>query len=120
MGNENPLVVQDLDGLRSTRRFGRSSTIMPTMRMVPDVLAGKTIQEVGSNTTGNLLGEHPARSFEKINEASCRAVREIKDPEKIVHLSYGDFPAREYLQHILSFRGFRVYDIAKLIGAARR
>ncbi len=84
---------------------------------VPDVLAGKTIQEVGSKYDGDLLGEHPARSFEKINEASCRAVREIKDPEKIVHLSYGDFPAREYLQHILSFRGFRVYDIAKLIGA---
>jgi hypothetical protein len=35
---------------------------------------------------------------------------------KIVHLSYGDFPAREYRKHITSFRGFRAYDIVKWIG----
>ena len=34
-----------------------------------------------------------------------------------MHLSYGDYPAREYLKHITSFRGLRVYDIAKFIGA---
>ena len=34
-----------------------------------------------------------------------------------MHLSYGDFPARVYLKHITSFRGLRVYDIAKFIGA---
>ncbi len=34
-----------------------------------------------------------------------------------MHLSYGDFPAAEYLRHCTSFRGFRVFDIARWIGA---
>jgi hypothetical protein len=34
-----------------------------------------------------------------------------------VHLSYGDFPTREYLKHITYFRGGRVYDIARFMGA---
>ena len=29
----------------------------------------------------------------------------------------GDFPAREYLKHVTGFRGLRVYDLAKSIGA---
>ena len=45
------------------------------------------------------------------------AVRAFDDPDRTVHLSYGDWPAREYLKHITSFRGLRTYDIAKLIGA---
>ena len=32
-------------------------------------------------------------------------------------LSYGDFPAREYLQHNMSVRAFWPSDMAKLIGA---
>ena len=34
-----------------------------------------------------------------------------------MHLSYGDFPAREYLQHNVSVRAVWSYDMAKLIGA---
>ena len=45
------------------------------------------------------------------------AVRDLEDPDKIVHLSHGDYSAREYLKHITSFRGLRAYDIAKFIGA---
>ncbi len=37
-----------------------------------------------------------------------------------MHLSYGDFPAREYLKHITSFRGFRAFSIAKLIGVSTK
>jgi hypothetical protein len=37
-----------------------------------------------------------------------------------VHLSYGDYPAREYLQHVTSFRGFRVYDLARWTGSETR
>ncbi|MCX6372579.1 MAG: TIGR03086 family protein, partial [Actinobacteria bacterium] len=44
-------------------------------------------------------------------------VRAFDDLDRVVHLSYGDYPAREYLKHITSFRGLRAYDIAKYIGA---
>lgn len=84
---------------------------------VPDVLAGKTKEEVGDvyerlRTTKNIQAD-----FGKYNQRAIDAVREFKDLDRTTHLSYGDFPAKDYLQHIISFRAFRSYDIAKLIGA---
>jgi uncharacterized protein (TIGR03086 family) len=85
---------------------------------VPDVLAGRTIAEVGDTYAGDLLGNDPKSSYRKHSHKAVAAVNELDDPDKTVHLSYGDFPAREYLKHVTSFRGFRAYDIAKWIGAS--
>ena len=84
---------------------------------VPEVLAGKTIEEVGDRYEGDLLGDHPKLNFASIVETAVLTVRSFDELDRTVHLSYGDFPAREYLKHITSFRGLRVYDIAKFIGA---
>lgn len=84
---------------------------------VPHVLAGETMEEVGDRYDGDLLGDHPKLNFASIAETAVLAVRDFNDPDRIVHLSYGDWPAREYLKHITSFRGLRAYDIAKFIGA---
>jgi uncharacterized protein (TIGR03086 family) len=84
---------------------------------VPEVLAGKTIEEVGDKYDGDLLGDHPKLNFAAIVETAVLTVRAVDDLDRIVHLSYGDYPAREYLKHITSFRGLRVYDIAGFIGA---
>lgn len=85
---------------------------------VPDVLAGKTIAEVGDAYAGDLLGDDPKGSYRRYSNKAVAAVNELNDLDQTVHLSYGDFPAREYLKHITSFRGFRAYDIAKWIGAS--
>ncbi|HEX4755997.1 MAG TPA: hypothetical protein VH661_09650, partial [Candidatus Dormibacteraeota bacterium] len=84
---------------------------------VPDVLAGRTIAEVGETYAGDLLGDDPKGSYRRYSDKAIAAAEALDDPGKLVHLSYGDFPAREYLKHITSFRGFRAYDIAKWIGA---
>lgn len=84
---------------------------------VPDVLAGKTSAEVGDAYSGDLLGTDPKGSYRKYSQRASAAARQFNDLDTIVHLSYGDFPAREYFKHITSFRGFRAYDIAKWIGA---
>ena len=84
---------------------------------VPDVLAGRTIAEVGDKYDGDLLGDHPKLNFAAIVETAVLTVRAFDDLDRVVHLSYGDYPAREYLKHITSFRGLRVYDIAMFIGA---
>jgi hypothetical protein len=83
---------------------------------VPDVLAGKTMAEVGSIYDGDLLRDDPKGSYRRYSERAIAAALQLKDPEQVVHLSYGDFPAREYFKHISSFRGFRAYDIARWIG----
>lgn len=87
---------------------------------VPDVLAGKTKEEVGDKFEHVLTSSNPKQEYAKYNAAAVEAVSNFEDLDKTVHLSYGEFSAREYLQHIISFRGFRVYDIAKLIGADTR
>ena len=84
---------------------------------VPDVLEGKTIEDVGTRWDGDLLGDHPKLNFTSIVETAVMTVGGFDDLDRTVHLSYGDYPAREYLKHITYFRGLRVYDIAKFIGA---
>lgn len=86
---------------------------------IPDGLAGMTIDEVG-NRHAHLLklpSQELKGNFALHNQRAIQAVRALADLDRVVHLTYGDFPAREYLQHNVSIRAFWSYDIAKLIGA---
>jgi uncharacterized protein (TIGR03086 family) len=84
---------------------------------VPDMLAGRTMEEVGKDKfDGDLLGGDPKGNFARIVEAACAAARAVDDLERTVHCSFGDFTAREYFRQINSFRGLRAHDIARVIG----
>ena len=85
---------------------------------VPDMLAGRTMAEAGTDKfDGDLLGEDPKASFAAVVEKACAAAEALDDPERTVHCSFGDFPAREYFWQINGFRALRAHDIAKVIGA---
>src|SRR4051794_41985091 len=74
---------------------------------VPDMLAGRTMDEVGSDAfKGDLLGDNPKGNFAKIVAQACAAAIALTDAEldRTVHCSFGDFPAREYLWQITLFR----------------
>jgi uncharacterized protein (TIGR03086 family) len=110
----------------------RASDHTPTLReviayhayddaWVPDMLAGHTMDEAGRDRfDGDLLGDDPVTSFGVIVERACEAAEALDDLERVVHTSFGDFTAREYLWQINSFRGLRAHDIAKVIGADYR
>jgi uncharacterized protein (TIGR03086 family) len=83
---------------------------------VPDVLAGRTIDEVGDKHGGDLLGGDPLESYDRLNDAATVAVNRALDPDDIVHLSYGDFPVTTYLEHISTYRAFQAWSIAKHVG----
>ncbi len=84
---------------------------------VPDMLAGKTMDEAGKTKfDGDLLGDDPKANFAKIVEAACAAASELDDLGRTVHCSFGDYPAREYFWQINGFRGLRAHDIACVIG----
>ena len=84
---------------------------------VPDMLAGRTMEEAGKEKfDGDLLGDDPKGNFARIVEAACAAACALDDPDRTVHCSFGDFPAREYLWQVNGFRGLRAHDIAELIG----
>ena len=107
----------------------RGSDHVPTLReiinyhsyddaWVPDMLAGKTMDEVGKEKfKGDLLGDDPKASFAAIAEKACAAADGYTELDRTVHCSFGDFTAREYLWQANMFRGMRAHDIAQVIGA---
>jgi hypothetical protein len=84
---------------------------------VPQTLDGRTIEEVGDIYDGDLLGDDPKAAYTKLFDAANAAVKALTDLDQPVHLTYGDYPAREYLWHVSIFRGFRSYQLAKWLGA---
>jgi hypothetical protein len=58
---------------------------------VPDMLAGKTMDEAGrDNFKGDLLGETPKRAFAAVVDRACKAVRDVTDLDFTVHTSFGE------------------------------
>jgi len=90
---------------------------------VPAMLAGRTMDEVGQWAfKGDLLGDDPKGSFAAIVAKANAAAAALSEADlgSTVHCSFGDFPAREYLWQITSFRGLRANDIANVIGVDPR
>jgi uncharacterized protein (TIGR03086 family) len=84
---------------------------------VPDMLAGRTMDEVGREAfKGDLLGDDPGPAFAAIVERAISAARELDDLDRVVHCSFGDYRAREYFWQINGFRGLRAHDLARAIG----
>jgi hypothetical protein len=83
---------------------------------VPDVLAGRTIAEVGDRYAGDLLGNDPIAAYDRFNELATAAVLASDDPDATAHLSYGDFTMGEALEHMSIYRAFQAWSIAKFIG----
>jgi uncharacterized protein (TIGR03086 family) len=106
----------------------RNSDHAPTLReivnyhayddsWVPDTLSGRTMDEAGRDKfDGDLLGDDPRAAFATIVERACAAARGLDDLDRVVHLSFGDYSAREYFWQINSFRALRAHDIAQAIG----
>jgi len=69
------------------------------LRWMPDLLAGKTVKEVGKRYDGNLLTSNPKMGWQHAADAALMAVKHV-DPDKIVHLSYGDRSAKDYILEV--------------------
>jgi uncharacterized protein (TIGR03086 family) len=84
---------------------------------VPDMLAGKTMDESGKDKfDGDLLGEDPKSNYEAIVDKAVNTAKNFTELQQIVHCSFGDYPAQAYFWQINMFRALRARDIAKLIG----
>ncbi len=66
---------------------------------VPDLLAGKTIAQVGKKYDGDLLGKDHVTNWQRAADAAMLAVNKA-DLQQTVHLSYGDVPASHYIQEV--------------------
>ncbi len=85
---------------------------------VPDMLAGRTMDEVGKEAfKGDLLGDDPKGNFAALVEKACAAAVAVPDLDNsTVHCSFGDYTVRQYFWQTNLFRGLRAHDIARVIG----
>lgn len=85
---------------------------------VPELLAGRTMDEVGRDRfAGDLLGEDPQGSVTRLAEESCQAVRRVTAGDAVVHSGEGDVPARHYLRRITIVRCFLAHNVAMYLGS---
>jgi uncharacterized protein (TIGR03086 family) len=82
-------------------------------RWAVPLFAGATVADVGDKFEGDLLGANPARA---VREAARDAEAAIGgDPQRPVHLSFGDFPAAEYAYQLLADHLIHAWDLAVAI-----
>ena len=86
----------------------------------PPLLAGSTIAEVGDRFDGNVLGADPLAAWMAASAEAVRAATQEGAMDRIVHLSFGDFPGREYTQQLLAEHLIHAWDLARAIGADER
>ncbi len=84
---------------------------------MPELLAGRTIEEVGDRFDGDLLGDDPVGAWDAACAAAQAAVAEDGAMERIVHLSFGDFPGAFYTMQVFSALLIHSWDLARAIGA---
>jgi uncharacterized protein (TIGR03086 family) len=80
---------------------------------------GATIADVGDRFDGDLLGDDPAAIAVEAGATTKRAVEADGAMSMIVHLSFGDTPAEEYVSQLLADHIIHGWDLAVAIGADR-
>jgi len=83
----------------------------------PPLLAGSTIAEVGDRFDGDVLGSEPKAAWTTASAAAVRAVQAVGAMDRIVHLSFGDFPGSEYTLQLFADHLIHAWDLARAIGA---
>jgi uncharacterized protein (TIGR03086 family) len=86
----------------------------------PPLFAGSTIAEVGDRFDGDALGPDPKGSWLAASAQALAAADESGAMDRTVHLSFGDFPGREYGMQLFADHLIHAWDLARAIGADER
>ena len=84
-------------------------------RWIVPMLAGSTVGDVGSELDGDLLGDGPKSAWYSSVGPALEAV-ERTPLDQIVHLSFGDFAASEYLWQLTTDVLIHTWDLARATG----
>jgi uncharacterized protein (TIGR03086 family) len=83
-------------------------------------MGGSTIAEVGDRYEGDLLGDHPKAAWEESSQEAVGSVQADGALDRIVDLSSGPTPAREYVSQLFADHLIHAWDLARAIGADER
>jgi uncharacterized protein (TIGR03086 family) len=81
-------------------------------RWAVPILEGKTIEEVGDSFDGDLLGDDPKQAWKEASQEALDAV-ERADLDRMVNVSWGQIPAREYLGQLFQDHLIHGWDLAR-------
>jgi uncharacterized protein (TIGR03086 family) len=85
-------------------------------RWAVPLFAGGTIAEVGDRLDGDLLGDDPVNAWDDSATAAVAAVDDPAAMDRIVHLSFGDFPGSEYALQLFADLLVHGWDLARATG----
>ncbi|MGB9376553.1 MAG: TIGR03086 family metal-binding protein, partial [Mycobacteriales bacterium] len=71
-------------------------------RWTAPLLAGRTIADVGDSLDGDLLGDDPVGAWDAAAAEASSAVQTPGAMDAVAHLSFGDFPGRDYTQQLIA------------------
>jgi uncharacterized protein (TIGR03086 family) len=83
---------------------------------VPELVGGKTIDEVGDRLDGDVLGEHPSDAYVRSEQVAAAAFRGAGALDRPVAVSYGPVPGSVYCGHRLIDVLIHGWDIATSTG----
>jgi uncharacterized protein (TIGR03086 family) len=89
-------------------------------RWMPPLLEGKTIAEIGDRFESDLLGDDPKAAWQSSAAGATAAVQADGAMDRTVHLSFGDFPGRDYTMQVFADLMIHGWDLARAIGADER
>lgn len=85
-------------------------------RWVPEMIAGRTVADVGDRLDGDLLGDDPLQALIEAQRLALAAVEAPGVLATTVHLSFGDTPASEYARQMTVDSVIHAWDLARAIG----
>jgi uncharacterized protein (TIGR03086 family) len=86
-------------------------------RWVKPLLAGKTIEDVGDSLDGDLLGDDPVGAWRRARDEELAALDALPTLDQMVHVSWGQIPASDYLMQMLLDHLIHGWDLARATGA---
>ena len=89
--------------------------ILYELAWVPDLMAGQTVAAVGTKYDGDLIGSDLQVSWRSLVDKALAAVKSV-DSNQMVHLSYADVPAANFIQEQANDQLIHAWDLATAIG----
>jgi uncharacterized protein (TIGR03086 family) len=88
-------------------------------RWVAPLVEGRTIEDVGDELDGDLLGDAPSEAASAAGKAAIAAFAEPGALQRTVHLSFGDFTAEDYAWQVLVDHVVHTWDVLAAAGLDR-
>lgn len=83
------------------------------------LMNGKTIEEVGDQFEGDILGDDPKAAWEEASRSALEAVND-EAMTRTVHLSFGDVQGEFYAWQLLNDHVMHAWDLARATGQEER